>query len=203
MADTNPLGGRPYGDLSSSYLNNNYLIGELQKQSTVAAPTGNAQVSAAASNLGQAGAYESGILSGDRSTVLATAAPEISSLLSAYDNSRKAAGQLTPRGGGRSQILNELPYKEAGDVNALVQKARPQAAQQLAKVGEAEGYLGATEQQLAQNDVNSSLSFLLGKAGVQLDWAKFNQANSQDLGKAIGQAIPQLIQAYMASGGGA
>ncbi len=188
-----PLGGTPFGDQSNSFANNLSLLGYNQKQADFANPTGNASVTNASGNLATAANYDLGILSGDRSKVLATEAPEISSLLSSYDAARKSAGQLTPRGGGRSATLNELPYKEAGDVNKLVQEARPRAAKDLTGVAEAQTYLGGQEQNLAANDVNSSLQFLLGKAGVQLDQAKLRNESGQAIGQAIGEALPQLL----------
>lgn len=184
-----PLGDKPFGDQSSSYANNLYLLGQNQLQDKTAIPTGQQNVTSASSNLSQAANYESGILSGNRDTVLATEAPEISSLLSSYDSARKASAQLAPRGGGRSSYLNELPYKEAGDVNSLIQKARPEAAKALTQTANAQALLGESEQSLAGSDINSSLNFLLGKAGVQLN----TQQLQGQQGQAAGQAAAQLL----------
>ena len=188
-----PLGGAPYGDQSKTFANNLALLGYSQQQTDLANPVGNANVVGASGSLSTAANYDLGILSGDRSKVLATEAPEISSLLSSYDAARKSAGQLTPRGGGRSATLNELPYKEAGDVNKLVQQARPEAAKNLTQVAGAQTYLGTAEQSQASSDVNNSLQFLLGKAGVQLDQAKLQGEQGQALGASIGAAIPELM----------
>jgi len=201
MADTNPLGGRAYGDQSQSWNNNLFLLGQLQNQTGVTTPTGATNVENATGNLGQAAQYESQILSGDRSTVLSAAQPELSSLLSSYDSARRAAGQLQPRGGGRSQILNELPFREAGAANELIQRVRPQAAKELTATASAQGYLGAEEQSLSQQAISTSLSFLLGKAGIQLDSARLQGEQGQALGAAIGQAIPQLLQLLTAGAG--
>ena len=134
-----------------------------------------------------------GILSGDRSKILATEAPEISSLLSSYDAQRKAQGELQPRGGGRSAYLNEQPYKEAGDVNKLIERARPEAAKNLTQTSEAQSYLGQAEQGLALSDVQSSLQFLLGKAGIQLDSAKLQGEQGAAMGQAAGSTAAQLV----------
>lgn len=190
---SNPLGRTPSGNQASTFANNLALLGYNQGQADIANPLGTANATAASGNLAAAGNYDLGILSGDRSQILATEAPEISSLLSSYDAQRKAAGQLEPRGGGRSQDLNELQYKEAGDVNKLIEQARPEAAKNLTQVAGAQTYLGTSEQQLASQDVNNSLQFLLGKAGVQLDYSKFNAGQGQALGQAIGSALPGLI----------
>jgi hypothetical protein len=190
-----PLGGTPYGDQSSSFANNLYLLGLNQAQQQFATPTGQQAVTDASANLSKAAQYDTGLLSGDQSTVLSTAAPEISSLLTSYDNSRKAAGELTPRGGGRSEILNELPYKEAGDVNKYIQQVRPQAAKDLTQVATAQDYLGLEQEQLASADVNNSLNFLLGKAGIQLDQAKLAGEQGQALGQSVGAAAQMALMA--------
>jgi hypothetical protein len=192
-SNPDPLGGKPAGDQSSTFANNLYLLGANQQQQQVAGPTGNANVGAATTSLGAAANYDLGVLSGDRSQILATQAPEISSLLSSYDAQRKAQGELNPRGGGRSAFLNEQPYKELGDVNKLVESARPEAAKNLTQVGEAQSYLGTQEQQVASADVQNSLNFLLGKAGVQLNYDQFNAQQQQALGSAAGGAAAQLL----------
>jgi hypothetical protein len=197
----NPLGGAPGTNPASSYDNNLYLLGENQQQAqNTAQPVGNQNVGAASTNLGAAANYDLGILSGDRSQILATEAPEISSLLSSYDAARKSAGQLTPRGGGRSAELNELPYKEAGDVNKLVESARPEAARNLTQIANSQALLGEGEQQIASNDVQSSLSFLLGKAGVQLNEAQLQSQQGQLLGQSVGAALPQLLTLLQSGG---
>ena len=191
---SDPLGGTPYGDLSSSYLNNAYLIsGPVQQQSEFAGQVGNQNVVQASANLSDAANYDLGVLSGNRGTVLATEAPEIGSILSSYDTARKAAGELTPRGGGRSATLNELPYKEAGDINKQIEQARPQAAQNLSDVAGKQAALGSTEQNLSQSDMSTTLDFLLGKSANQLDWTKFDTANGAALGQSIGSAAAQLL----------
>jgi hypothetical protein len=192
-SSSNPLGsGEPSGP---SGANNLTLLGYNQNQIVGSTNTGNELINSAQQGLGAAQNYEEGVLSGNRSDILATEAPEISSLLTSYDSTRKAEAQLQPRGGGRSADLNELPYKELGDVNKLIQTARPEAAKELTSTASAEGYLGSSEEALAASDVNTSLNFLLGKAGVQLDSAKLQSQEGQQLGQAIGTALPQLLLA--------
>ena len=190
-SSTDPLGsGEPSG---ASFANNLTLLGVNQEQNQFAGPAGNAGVQAAQSNLNTAANYDLGILSGDRSKILATEAPEIGSILSSYDTARRAAGELTPRGGGRSETLNELPYKELGDVNKLIEKARPEAANDLSRVAGEQAVVGTSEQQLASSDVQNSLDFLLGKAGAQLNSAQLQGEQGASIGAALGQTAAQLI----------
>jgi hypothetical protein len=190
-SSTDPLGsGEPSGP---SFANNLTLLSYNNQQADTANKAGNTNVSNASGNLSAAANHDLGILSGDRSQVLAAEAPEISSLLSSYDSARKSTAELAPRGGGRSEQLNELPYKEAGDVNKLIETARPQAAKDLTQVAGEQTYLGTSEQGIAANDVNSSLSFLLGKADVQMNSSILQGQQGQQMGQALGQAIPQLL----------
>jgi len=195
-SSSNPLGsGESNANNGQNFSNNLYLLGQNQQQYAATEGSGTSLINSAQQGLGAAQNYEEGVLSGNRSDILATEAPEISSLLTSYDSTRKAEAQLQPRGGGRSADLNELPYKELGDVNKLIQTARPEAAKELTSTASAEGYLGSSEEALAASDVNTSLNFLLGKAGVQLDSAKLQSQEGQQLGQAIGTALPQLLLA--------
>lgn len=169
-------------------------VGALQTQSEqFLGPQGQQNLTGGQRNLGSVANYDLGILSGNRNQILATESPEISSLLADYDRTRKAASQLQPRGGGRSALLNELPYKQVGDVNQLIQQARPRAAQQLAGVGAEQASIGLSEQELFSQNVGTTLSYLLGKGGLDLEK---QQLNGQ-LGQAIGQAA---MMALMAAG---
>lgn len=191
-SNTDPLGsGEPSG---ATYANNLTLLGEFQQQNQdLLAPTGASNLNAASGNLANVAQYEQGILSGDRQQILATEAPEISQILKSYDTTRKAQAELEPRGGGRSATLNELPYQEAGDVNKLIEQARPQAAQTLSQVAGEQAQIGESAESLFASNVNSSLSFLIGKAGVQLDSATLQSEQGAQLGQAIGLALPELL----------
>src|SRR5947208_1730502 len=86
--------------------------------------------------LGESAKYYEGILSGDRQKALETVAPEAGSILSAYDTAKRAASEFSPRGGGRNAALQELPYRESGDITSLLQKVRPEAAKELTAISE-------------------------------------------------------------------
>ena len=85
-------------------------------------------------------------------------------------------------------------------MNKLVESARPEAAKNLTSVASAQSYLGEAEQSIAAQDVSSSLSFLLGKAGIQLDSAKLQGEQGAALGQSLGAALPQLLQAAAVAG---
>ena len=85
------------------------------------------------------------LLSGDRGTALEALGPQISALDEMYKGATKTTSELTPRGGGRSAIMAELPYRHMSDVWNLLSGSRGQAAQQLGTVS---GDLARTGTQL-------------------------------------------------------
>ncbi len=64
------------------------------------------------------------LMSGDRKTILDTLAPEVDTLTSQYDTGKKTAEEFAPRGGGRAAVLEELPFRKAGEINKMVQCQR-------------------------------------------------------------------------------
>lgn len=78
--------------------------------------------------------YEKGILSGDRAEQLSAVEPELRSILGQYDTARKANAQFSPRGGGRTRKLSELPFQKITDIQNVLGKVRPEAARALSSI---------------------------------------------------------------------
>src|SRR5213592_1781670 len=89
--------------------------------------------------------YWSRILSGNRGEMTSALAPEIEQIGQGYGTQTQAAANLMPRGGGRATLLSQLPYQQMGDIQRLMQTARPQAAQGLLQAGQSaiQGGIGA------------------------------------------------------------
>jgi len=92
--------------------------------------------------------YWTRILSGDRSEITGAVAPEIGRISSGYDQAAKTAGQFAPSGGGRSQLMAELPFRKAQDISTLISGLRPQAAQQLSGIAAQLSQLGLDSEQI-------------------------------------------------------
>jgi len=83
----------------------------------------------------QALSYYLPLLSGDRQAMMEAMGPEVNQIVSQYDTGRRAAAEFTPRGGGRTTALAELPFRKAGAITSLLQGARPGAAKAVSDIG--------------------------------------------------------------------
>jgi len=92
--------------------------------------------------------YWTKILSGDRSEITGALAPEIGRISSGYDQASRTAGMFAPSGGGRSQLMAELPFQKARDISSLISTLRPQAAQQLSGIAAQLSQLGMDANQI-------------------------------------------------------
>jgi hypothetical protein len=122
------------------------------------------------------------LLSGDRSTVMSALSPEISSLTASYDTGRKTSEEFAPRGGGRAAQLEELPFKEASDVEQLVSGVRQTGAAGVSEIGQMLAQLGLGEMGVSSSTAASTFQ--------QLETSK---ENVQAQGAAAGQAVGGLI----------
>lgn len=79
--------------------------------------------------------YWQRLLSGSRGEMVSAAAPEISAIGEGYRGAFKSLAELSPRSGGRTALISELPFRQARDITSLLQRARPEAAENLASAG--------------------------------------------------------------------
>src|SRR5206468_86230 len=111
--------------------------------------------------------------------------------LSQFDKAKQSASQFAPRGGGRNAALQELPYREAGDITSLLQKVRPEAAKELTAISEFLSQLGLSEEQLASYNYATVLAANLEKSAQR-------QQMLSTIGKAIGAVLGGPIGAGIA-----
>jgi hypothetical protein len=128
--------------------------------------------------------------------------PEVGAISAQYDTAKRAASQFTPQGGGRTALLGELPFKQAGDVARLIQTVRPKAAEGLratagdvgALAGQVTGQgLQATGQ--AQSAIENQLRALLGQFQASAPYA-------QETGKGLYGILKNLLGKIPGLGGG-
>jgi len=122
------------------------------------------------------------LMSGDRKTILDTLAPEVDTLTSQYDTGKKTAEEFAPRGGGRAAVLEELPFRKAGEINKMVQGARTTGASGLESVAQLFGSLGTSELGGGLSAANSAFSN-----------TQAAKENAQQQQAAAGQAVGALI----------
>jgi hypothetical protein len=141
---------------------------------------------AAEADLGKAGQYYAGLLGGDRQKMMEAVGPEVNTILSQYDTAKRAAAEFSPRGGGRTQTLAELPFKESASITDLLQKVRPQAAAGAESVGAKEASLAAGLLPSGTSAAAQLLQYELGKQGMS-----FNQSMQQ--GAALAEVLIGLL----------
>lgn len=145
--------------------------------------------------------YNEDILNGDRNAALAQEAPDVRSILSQYDGARQALSEFAPRGGGRASGGSNLAFKQAGDINALLQRARPQASANLTNIGQILSSLGLSQEQLGLTGENYAAQDLLGRRGQNIQENANTQQILAGLGASIGKLLVPPAAAAAATGG--
>ncbi len=161
----------------------------------------------AGSTLQKPADYYGGILSGNRAAMMGAMAPEITTINNQANQAKHQLATMGPMGGGRASAMAQLPMQAAGQIGTMFQQARPQAAQGLLSVGNAQGNLGGLQGSLAaqQGQLGSglntnALSNLLnfGQGGTQTGSALLNYGlgrseQNQKAGGAFGGGIYDIL----------
>lgn len=145
--------------------------------------------------------YWSKILSGDRQAINEAIGPETTRIAQNYEGAKTAATQFAPMGGGRSQLLAELPFRRGQDISALVANLRPEAAQQLSTIANQLSQLGLDSEQI----INMLLQGIGGRgtsaAGIGLN-SRGMTADATMAGARGGAEIGRSIYDLLTRGGG-
>lgn len=126
--------------------------------------------------------YYSGILSGDRSQMMQAIAPEARQVTDLYQQGLQQR-ELTPRGGGTSQLYANLPFQQARSIMDIYQRARPAAAQGLAQIGQA----------ASQNVLAGYGTGLQGGQSL-MNYNLYNRQLQYQQGAGIGRSIFDIIK---------
>jgi len=110
--------------------------------------------------------YWSSILSGGPAAFQAIS-PTVQASNAAYNQAKNSISNFAPMGGGRASTLSQLPLQQAGQISNLFSQLQPQAAQQLANLGTAQGSLGTTLSN-ANTGLASNLVSSLGNQNLGL-----------------------------------
>lgn len=158
---------------------------------TLASLKANGATGAAAVNTGVSGLesakrnYQAGA-NGSLEELQSLYNPEISTVLSQYDNAAKSAAEFGPRGGGRTAMMAELPFKKAAAAGQVIGNARAGANAGLADVSGKEAQLGTS----LTGQSTGALSALLSPK-TQSD--TLNNENSKSLGTGIGGILGNIF----------
>lgn len=140
------------------------------------------------------------ILTGDKTAVTASMAPEINTILGQYDTAFKTQNELNPRGGGTTAFNQNLQYKKIGDILNTLLGARKEAAGQVASlagqeasVGGEEASIGSVLGQIGAGETSASIQDLSLAAGTATDRIKQQTEQQKALGEGLGSMVGQLL----------
>ncbi len=130
--------------------------------------------------------YFKKLLTGDRTALTETLSPEITTLHKQYETGRRTTEEFAPRGGGRTALMSELPFKEAADVSTLVHGARKEGASGMLDIGKILADLGVGEMGGAVSGANAGASRLSAERIAQ---GQISAQQQQEAGQAAGALL--------------
>ena len=127
------------------------------------------------------------LLTGDRQAKIEGLGPEVNQISAQYDTARRAAAEFTPRGGGRTAALAEVPFRKAGAITSLLQKVRPEAAGKVTDIGQLLASIGLTAMPRGEGGAAASLlSTLTAERGQTMKlWG--------DIGVGAGEILAKVL----------
>jgi hypothetical protein len=154
----------------------------------------------AGSTLQKPADYYGGILSGNRANMMSAMAPEITTINNQANQARHQLATMGPMGGGRASAMAQLPMQTAGQIGTMFQQARPQAAQGLLNVGNAQGNLGGLQGSIAaqQGALGSGLN--TNAVSSLLNYGLGRSQQNQQAGGAFGGGIYDILNTLGRSG---
>jgi hypothetical protein len=121
---------------------------------------------------------------------LEAVAPQVNTVASQYQSGRRAAAELSPRGGGRTAALSDTGFSEMRDIQNMMFKEQGQARGLAGSLAESMANLGLGETSTAAGMAEAAANIASGHAA--------QQAKSD---AAMGQGIGQLLGLMMMAGG--
>jgi len=146
--------------------------------------------------------YLQAALGGSQERLQGLLGPEVSTVLSQYDNAARAATELGPRGGGRTAVLAEAPFKKAAAYGQQLAGAKAGAVKDLSQIGEAEAGIGGAEEQRRNAFKEAQGQLNLGQNKIQFEGAQAKNKAYGEIGSGIGDILTRIIAGKKAGGGG-
>lgn len=153
---------------------------------------------------GTSGNYFQSLLSGNPANTTAALAPDINRIRDQNNQILQSTSMLSPRGGGRSSLLFNLPNKSASDVSGLFNSARPAAATNLANLAGEYGSTGLGAAGIGTNLFNTGVGALnagTAAAGKYGELATNQQQFKYNAGVQAAQIIAAAIAGMPGLGG--
>lgn len=119
--------------------------------------------------------------------------PQMSTVMSQYDNAAKQAATMGPRGGGRTGAMAELPFKKAAAAGQVISQARAAAPAGMAQVAATEGGIGQALGALGTTQVGQGLGTLAPAEGAVMQGTSQVASNFGALGSLVGSVGSKLL----------
>lgn len=181
------VSGSQANQLAGNLTSNVGALGQTGQQQT---GFGMGQQQQGAGNLQGGAGYFQTLLNGNRANTTQLLAPQIQQTQQQFQRALQTGSQLDPRGGGRAATLFNLPSQASSSLLGAYDTIRPQAAQQLAQIGQAQGQLGAQATGLGNQAFGLANQ---GAGGGLQNQLAVNQA-TQQAGAGIAGGISNILK---------
>jgi hypothetical protein len=180
----------------------NYNAQTASRNSGTALNTGLNYLNQFSNNLQGPTNYFQSLLSGNQAQSTAALAPNINQIQGQQNQALQSASNLSPRGGGRSSTLFNLPFQAASQISGLYNSLRPQAAQGLESIAGMEGNMGSNLVDIANRFLQSGTqaSGLYGSQAGQQSLQQ--QQNAQRIMNLLTTAMSKIKLPGFGGGGG-
>jgi hypothetical protein len=182
-------GGTPKGDQSILDANNQAMKDNLAMSGQLR-QGGSDLVNLAGRSFNPVVDYYSRILSGGRSGLMSALGPQASNIGMGYQNARNTIASLTPRGGGRSTMMADLPFQQQKDVTSLFQTERAGAPAGLLQAGSQASNAG-------NNLISNAIQSMYGATSAGrtvLDYNAQKRAADREFGGKLAAPIYDLLK---------
>lgn len=125
--------------------------GSLQNIGGFATPFGENQIKQGGQNLSNASDFWNSLLSGDKTKIGQTLAPEIGTIEGQTQQQLDTLSQFGNRSGGTNATLNALQTNKQAQIQGLIDTLIPQAASQVAQIGQVQESAGSGVLSLGEN----------------------------------------------------
>lgn len=119
--------------------------------------------------------------------------PQISTVMSQYDNAAKQAASFGPRGGGRTGVMAELPFKKAAAAGGIISQARAAAPAGEVSAAQTQGGIGQALGALGTSETNAGLGTLAPAEGAVQQGTSMVANNFGALGNLVGSVGSKLL----------
>ena len=121
-------------------------------------------------------------------------APEITTINNQANQAKNRLAMFGPMGGGRASAMAQIPMQAAGQIGTMFQQARPQAAQGMLGVGNAQANLGGLQGNLASQQGQLGSGLDTNAVNALLNYGLNRSQLNQQAGGAFGGGIYDILK---------